>query len=79
MLFYELNLAVFVTVVTVLFYQQYRAGKPVETLLGDAASREQHLKKARKFVKEFFPVYGLAVAADWLQVRNGAYSGFAQC
>ena len=65
--FYELNLAAFVTVNAILLYRQYKVQEPVETLLGDAESRAKHRKDAKIFTLTFFPVYALAVAADWLQ------------
>ncbi|CAM1502282.1 Fc.00g042660.m01.CDS01 [Cosmosporella sp. VM-42] len=65
--FYELNLLAFVAANAFLLYRQYRAQEPVETLLGDDATREQQRKDAKRFALEFFPVYALAVAADWLQ------------
>lgn len=70
MSFYELNLAAFVTVNAFLLYRQYRVQEPVETLLGDAESREKYRKDAQRFAWTFFPVYALAVAADWLQVSR---------
>lgn len=79
MSFYELNLAALVTVNAFLLYRQYRVQEPVETLLGDAESREKHRKDARRFAWTFFPVYALAVAADWLQASRLLFGHRVHC
>ena len=81
MSFYQLNLAVFATGTAYLLYQQYRrdAVKGSEDMKDDTETqtileRTATLEEVRRFQLDFFLVYGLAVAADWLQVGPATLS-----
>ena len=74
MAFYLVNLAVLVLANGLLLFQQYVANKRdefQETQTQDPEIKPGDGKEAiRRFEKDFFTVYLLAVAADWLQVRT---------
>jgi hypothetical protein len=83
MYFYEVNTALFAVVSAYLLRRQYySAGQPaaaakemdmdMEDQKSDSGSTviEASSEPARKFQIDFFAVYALAVAADWLQVRE---------
>jgi hypothetical protein len=90
--FYQANLAVFAAGNAYLLYRQYsrQAQKTVEQKEtaqiehqdgdddGDGAPLmdSSAAQAARKFQIEYFSVYALAVAADWLQVRRGPQTTF---
>jgi len=75
--FYQTNLAVFAAGNAYLLYQQYRASSTAENDEQDGhdgddqEAGEAHpiitKDEIRKFKLDFFLVYGLAMAADWLQ------------
>jgi MFS transporter, MFS domain-containing protein family, molybdate-anion transporter len=78
MSFYEVNLAVFAAGNAYLLYKQYSGQKKVleETKPVDVEEQNEHQngvtstvspEALRQFQIEFFAVYALAVAADWLQ------------
>jgi len=75
MTFYQLNLAAFACGNAFLLYRQYRRDKAAgpEELKDDAETqgmlaRTATTEEVRRFKLDFFLVYGMAVAADWLQV-----------
>ncbi len=83
MSFYEINLGVFAAGNAYLLYKQYNLQKQrTQRHKEETAIENQHDEDngvlspdssaavaARKFQIEYFSVYALAVAADWLQVR----------
>lgn len=69
MTFYELNFACLVLANAYLFYKQHQQDKFTEsTKHVDVGAKSDHSEDAvPRFKKEFFSVYLLAFAADWLQ------------
>lgn len=87
MSFYQLNLGIFAAGNAYLLYRQYqREQKPpaeaLQPLPDDDTDRDVELElpeivaaskaAVSKFKWDFFLVYALAVAADWLQVRQSS-------
>lgn len=70
MTFYQLNFAVLVTANAALAYRQYRKLKRQEKLanIGPEIENSGEREESARFTKDFFTVYLLVVAADWLQV-----------
>ena len=73
MSFYQINLAVFSLGNAFLLYRQYRSAQETEHAgHKDDSDAEQQVPatkdEVKKFELDFFVAYGLAVAADWLQV-----------
>lgn len=70
MSFYQLNFATLVAANTVLAYRQYRQRKWQE-LAADISlevEKSEGKKEIARFTEDFFTIYLLVVAADWLQV-----------
>ena len=69
--FYEINLGVFAVGNAYLLYRQYRGRKPAnagyEELEDDHDREGVDQGVVRRFQLDYFLVYALAVAADWLQ------------
>jgi MFS transporter, MFS domain-containing protein family, molybdate-anion transporter len=87
--FYTINLAVFASTNAFLLYRQYQRGKkatPDFTLVDprsvEHAEKEEISRSSRNFQLNYFFPYALAVAADWLQVRQDEHHTFmrnAEC
>ena len=72
MSFYQVNLALFAAGNAYLLYRQYageRREKQGEQELGDQTEQRESAAAVRKFQIQYFSVYALAVAVDWLQVN----------
>ncbi|KAF7558932.1 hypothetical protein G7046_g5223 [Stylonectria norvegica] len=67
MSFYAINLAGFAAVDAYLLYRQYRVQNPSDRLPRNESAKTTRLDDGIKFQEMFYPVYALAVAADWLQ------------
>lgn len=70
MSFYQLNFATLVAANAVLAYRQYRQAIWQEITPKTTPDIEKSARKGEidQFTKDFFVVYLLVVAADWLQV-----------
>jgi hypothetical protein len=70
MSFYQLNFATLVAVNTGLAYRQYHQGRRQEVTanIGPEIEKSAGKEEIALFTKDFFTIYLLVVAADWLQV-----------
>ena len=75
--FYQLNFAALVVVNTGFTYRQYRRGKRKQKLAGIVSEVEGSAgnEEIDRFTNDFFIIYLLVVAADWLQVSISNSSG----
>ena len=71
--FYQLNFAALVAVNTGFTYRQYRQGKRKQKPASIVSEIEKSAGKEEiaRFTNDFFTIYLLVVAADWLQVSIG--------
>jgi hypothetical protein len=71
--FYRLNFAALVAVNTGFTYRQYRQGKRKQkpTSIGLEIEKSAGKEEIARFTNDFFTIYLLVVAADWLQVSIG--------
>jgi hypothetical protein len=71
--FYQLNFAALVVVNTGFAYRQYRQGKykPKTASVPSEVEKCAGEEEIAQFTNDFFTIYLLAVAADWLQVSIG--------
>ena len=72
MSFYQVNFAALVAVNTGLAYKQYRQGQWQEATasMGPEIEKSVGKEEISRFTRNFFTIYLLVVAADWLQVRT---------
>jgi hypothetical protein len=68
--FYQLNFAALVVANTGFTYRQYRQGKRKQKKASIVSETEKCAGKEEiaRFTNDFFTIYLLVVAADWLQV-----------
>ena len=75
--FYRLNFAALVAVNTGFAYRQYQQGKckPKKASIVSEVEKSAGEEEIAQFKKDFFTIYLLVVAADWLQVSISNSSG----
>jgi hypothetical protein len=77
--FYQLNFAALVAINAGFMYRQYQQGKCKPKAAGIVSEIEKAVGKEEiaRFTSDFFTIYLLVVAADWLQVsiRNSLSEG----
>jgi hypothetical protein len=75
--FYQLNFAALVAVNTGFAYRQYRQGKckPKKAGIVSEVEKSAGKEEVAQFTNDFFTIYLLVVAADWLQVSISNSSG----
>jgi hypothetical protein len=68
--FYQLNFAALVAVNAGFAYRQYRQGKckPKTASIVSEVEKSTGEEEIARFTNDFFTIYLLVVAADWLQV-----------
>jgi hypothetical protein len=70
MIFYQLNFATLAAANAVVACRQYRHGEWQKTTasIGPEIEKSAEKEEIARFTKDFFAIYLLVVAADWLQV-----------